>query len=122
MTEIQPAGYVLLAVGAIGVLFWLVALGCYVWVVIKMFQNQQTGLGIASLVLAPCVGIGGLIAFVMGWMKAGEWKIKGVMITWTGTGVIAFCFGGAAGVAVNMMGEKASSTFTTVGASIGSRR
>lgn len=72
--------YLLYAIAGIASLVTLV---CYVMVVIKMFQNGQTGLGIASLVLFFCFGIGVLLAFVFGWIKSAEWGIKNVMIAWT---------------------------------------
>ncbi len=61
----------------------LISLVCFILVVVKMFQNGQTGVGIASIVLLLCC-IGGLVAFVFGWMKANEWGIKNVMLAWTG--------------------------------------
>ena len=61
----------------------LVSLACFVMVVVKMFQNGQTGLGIACIVLVLCAGIGALIAFIYGWIKSGEWNIKNLMLIWT---------------------------------------
>lgn len=72
----------------LGILFLLVAIACsigglvcFILVVIQMFKNEQTGLGIACIILA---GIGYLIAFVYGWIKAAEWDLKKVMMAWTG--------------------------------------
>jgi hypothetical protein len=48
-----------------------------------MFQNDATGVAIASLLLLLC-GIGALIAFIYGWIKAAEWNISNVMLIWTG--------------------------------------
>lgn len=59
------------------------SLVCFVLVVVKMFQNNQTNLGIVSLVLLLCCGIGGLVAFVFGWVKSKEWNILPVMLAWT---------------------------------------
>ena len=53
---------------------------CFILVLVKMFQNGQTVLGIVCIV---CCGIGGLIAFVYGWIKSGEWGIQKVMLIWT---------------------------------------
>jgi hypothetical protein len=61
----------------------IVALVCFVMVIIKMFQNDATGLAIVSLLLLLC-GIGALVAFIYGWIKAGEWNITNVMTIWTG--------------------------------------
>jgi hypothetical protein len=56
---------------------------CLIIVVVQMFNRGQTGLGIATIVLAFCCGIGGLIAFVVGWINASNWNIKNVMLIWT---------------------------------------
>jgi hypothetical protein len=66
----------------ISAILGIIGLVCFVMVVVKMFQNDQTGLGIACIVLVFC-GIGALIALVYGWIKADEWKIKNLMIGWT---------------------------------------
>jgi hypothetical protein len=54
----------------------LVSIVCWILVLVKMFQNGQTGLGIVSI----CCGI---IAFIVGWMNASQWGIKNVMMIWT---------------------------------------
>jgi hypothetical protein len=48
-----------------------------------MFQHGQTGLGIACIVLLFCCGIGGLVAFIYGWVRAREWGITNLMTIWT---------------------------------------
>lgn len=58
-------------------------LACFVLVLIKMFENGETGLGIARIVLTFCTGIGSLIAFVYGWIKSSQWGLQKVMIAWT---------------------------------------
>ena len=75
------------------------SLVCFIMVLIKMFQSGQTGLGIACIVLVFCV-VGGLIAFIYGWMKADEWKIKNVMIAWSVCLVLGIIFGVAGRVMV----------------------
>lgn len=82
----------------IGMILQLVAsvagLVCFIMVLIKMFQNDQTTLGIVCIVTAVlCCGIGGLIAFVMGWVKSSEWDTKQVMLIWTGA-IVASLIGG----------------------------
>ena len=57
----------------------LPSLVCLVMVIINMFQNGKSGLGIATIVLTLVCGIGSLIAFVWGWMNMGG----KVMIAWT---------------------------------------
>ena len=59
------------------------SLVCFILVLVKMFQNGQTGLGIVCIVLTFCCGIGPLIAFIYGWVKAGEWRITNLMTIWT---------------------------------------
>jgi hypothetical protein len=92
--------YLLMALQAIVGIAWLV---CFIMVLIKMFQQGQTGLGIACIVLVFCVGIGGLIAFIFGWINAQKWGIKNIMMAWTACWVIAIILniaGYAAGVSI----------------------
>jgi hypothetical protein len=67
----------------LGFVSGLGSLVCYVLVLIKMFQNGKTGLAVACIVLLFCCGLGGLITFIYGWMKAGEWGITNIMTIWT---------------------------------------
>jgi hypothetical protein len=60
------------------------SLVCFVLVVIMMFQHGDSTLGIVSLVLLFCFGIGGIVAFIVGWMKAGVYEIQTLMLIWTG--------------------------------------
>lgn len=64
-------------------LMGIVHLVCLVMVIVKMFQQGETGLGIACVVLSFCTGIGVLIAFVYGWVKSSQWELKKVMVIWT---------------------------------------
>ena len=70
----------------------LVMLVCYILVLIKMFQNGKTGLGIVCIVLTLCCVGGPLIAYIYGWMKSGQWNIRNVMIAWT-VGIILWVVG-----------------------------
>ena len=83
----QPSGIELGLIG-VGVILSLVALVCGVLVCVKMFQNNQTGLGIISLILMFCSGIGYFITLIYGWMKSSEWNIKGLMMVYTASFVI----------------------------------
>jgi len=67
----------------------LPSLVCLVLVIINMFQNGKTGLGIATVVLTFLCGIGSLIAFVWGWMNMGG----KVMITWTALTILGIILG-----------------------------
>jgi CHASE2 domain-containing sensor protein len=67
-------------------LIWLLGVGnaaCYVIVLVKMFRHNQANVGIACILLGFCLGIGGLVAFIYGWVKALEWGITKVMTVWT---------------------------------------
>jgi hypothetical protein len=66
----------------LAVLCGIVALVCFIVVVYQMFQNDETTLAIVTIVLVFC-GIGGLVAFIYGWIKASEWDIKPVMLIYT---------------------------------------
>ena len=68
-TEISPIQLILA----------LPSLVCLIIVIKSMFNNGNTGLGIATIVLTFLCGIGSLIAFVWGWMNVGG----KVMIAWT---------------------------------------
>ena len=70
-TEITPIQLVLA----------LPSLVCLIIVIVNMFQNGKTGLGIATIILTFLCGIGSLIAFIWGWMSNNV-NIK-VMIAWT---------------------------------------
>ena len=55
---------------------------CAILVVIKMFQNKQTGLGIASILLCPCL-IGYILALIFGWKNKDAWNLGTVMPIFT---------------------------------------
>jgi len=77
----------------------VVAFVCYVIVLIKMFQRDMAGLALGSIVLSVCCGIGGLIVFVVGWANSPQWRIKNLMLLWTGSivvGIVSGTLGGAA--------------------------
>jgi hypothetical protein len=61
----------------------LASLVCFILVLVRMFQVGQTGLGIVCIVLVFCVGIGGLVAFIVGWINANQWGIRNIMMAWT---------------------------------------
>ncbi len=72
------------------VLLWLllaacgiVSLVCFIMVLVKMFQKNETTMGIVCIVTIFC-GIGGLLAFILGWINASKWKIQQIMLVWTG--------------------------------------
>ena len=63
------------------VLVGLVSLVCFIIVVIKMFQNGETGIGLTCALLFWCIG--GLIALIYGWKNAKAWGISPLMTIWT---------------------------------------
>ena len=70
------------------------SLVCFILVVIHLFQSDQTGLGIACIVLVFVCGVGGLIAFVKGWMDG----LGTVMWVWTGCIAVGVLTGFAANI------------------------
>jgi hypothetical protein len=79
----------------IGWICGIVSLVCYILVIVQMFQRGKTGMGIACLLLLLLCGLGGLIAFIYGWMNANEWRIKNIMLVWTGCIVVSLLCNGA---------------------------
>lgn len=73
-------GFLFLGLAAI---LGLVSLVCFILIIVKMFQNDDSTLGIICIVTIFC-GIGGLIAFVMGWINAGKYGASQLMLVWTG--------------------------------------
>jgi hypothetical protein len=61
----------------------IASLVCFILVVVKMFQKGETGIGIACIVGIFLCGIGGIVAFVYGWIKSGEWQLQKIMLVWT---------------------------------------
>jgi hypothetical protein len=81
----------------------IIALVCWIMILIRMFQAGATGPAIASIVLIIC-GIGPLIAFVYGWMKIDELRARNIMYIWTACliGGIVLSIGG--GLLNNQLG------------------
>jgi hypothetical protein len=73
----QTLGTILGAVGG------LICLVCHILVIVQMFQHNQTGLGVACIVLTLCCGLGLLFTFIYGWVKATPWRIQNLMIIFT---------------------------------------
>lgn len=107
----------IVAYGILGLLALsaIVSLVCLIMIIVKMFQHGSTGLGVTTILLTLCTGIGPLIAFIVGWVKVGEWGTRNVMVAWTGSVVITIILV-LAGPSV--LGERANMTFTTVGNSL----
>jgi hypothetical protein len=61
---------------ALAILVSLGSLACWIIVLVKIFQSGNIGMGIVGIICP-------LVAFIYGWMKADEYKIKNVMLIWT---------------------------------------
>lgn len=84
--------FVLLGIGAI---LGLVAFGCSIFVVVKMFQNEKTGLGVASAIGMLICGFGYILTLVFGWQNKKAWALEKVMPIYTACLVLAIIFYGA---------------------------
>lgn len=62
----------------------LAQLVCFVLVVVQMFKQGETGMGLACIALSFCAGLGGLFAFIYGWLKSSQWGLRPLMLVWTG--------------------------------------
>ena len=75
----------------------LVGLGsliCFILVIVSFFQKGEQKLGIICLVLILACGLGGLVAFVTGWMNASKLGIQQIMMAWTGCVVLGMLLAG----------------------------
>jgi hypothetical protein len=79
----------------IGGICGIVSLVCYILVIVQMFQRGKTGLAIACLLLLLACGLGGLVAFIYGWVNANQWGIKNIMLLWTACIVVGIVCNGA---------------------------
>jgi hypothetical protein len=62
----------------------LVSLLCFLFVIYTMFNNAESVIGIVCVVGICLLGIGAIVAFVYGWIKAWDWEIVPVMGVWSG--------------------------------------
>jgi hypothetical protein len=80
-------------VGILALISGICSLACWIMVVVAAFKNEQSPLmGILCIVLC------GLGAFIIGWIKHAEWRIKNVMLAWTGLIIFGIIIQIAAGV------------------------
>ena len=89
----QP-GVLEMSLLGVGAVLGLISLICFVFVLVKMFQNNDTAIGVVTIVTF-CFGIGQFVALIFGWMKAREWNIKGLMVTYTIALLGSMLIGGA---------------------------
>ncbi|MBI1246576.1 hypothetical protein GC197_01885 [bacterium] len=67
-------------------LIWLIGvvnLGCFFYVLFKMFTNNDVGLALISLLLVPCSGLGMLVAFIGGWAYVVRYDTFRPMAFWS---------------------------------------
>lgn len=81
--------------GPIQLVLGLGSLVCLILAWVQMFKQSKVGLGILSIITTFVCGIGGLIAFIWGWMH-GNVNAK-IMIVWTLL-IVAGILAGVAGV------------------------
>ena len=68
----------------INIVVAIVSICCYFYVIYQMFDKAETVIGIVCLVGICVLGLGGIVAFIYGWIKAREWEIVPVMARWSG--------------------------------------
>ncbi|MEX0794048.1 MAG: hypothetical protein WD045_13005 [Pirellulaceae bacterium] len=80
----------------LGGIIGIVSLVCYVLVIVKIFQSGDTTMGIICLVTLLLCGLGGLITFILGWIKRDQYGTHQIMPIWTGAIILGFLVNGAA--------------------------
>ncbi len=70
----------------------LAALVCYIIIIVRMFQNGDTTLGIIGLVGLICC-IGYVITYVMGWVNSTKYRSMPIMPIWTACFIVAVICG-----------------------------
>ncbi len=83
--------FVLMGIGGV---LGLVAFVCCILVIVKMFQNQLTGLGVASIVGIFVCGIGYILTLIYGWQNKAAWGLQKVMPIYTLCLVLSIVFYG----------------------------
>ena len=76
----------------------LVSIVCWIMVLLKMFPAEGALKGVLAIIC-------GLYAFIWGWMNAGRFNLKNIMLIWTVAiiiGVIANVMSGGAAMMQNM--------------------
>ena len=75
----------------LGMTCLLISLFCYGFVVYKMYTEGDTIIFFVCLgsFFLAC-GLGAIVAYVYGWIKANDWELKPVMFTWTAIWAVSF--------------------------------
>lgn len=71
----------------------IVAVICFIILVVKMFQAGDPMMGILSLILCIC-GIGFLFAIVVGWLNVDKYKARQLMPIFTISFILMVVLGG----------------------------
>jgi hypothetical protein len=80
---------------ALQLIVGLGSLACFIMVIIAMFKSGDSTMAIVCLVLILCL-IGGLVAYIMGWVNSSKYNSQKIMLIWTGCIV--------AGILLNIVG------------------
>ncbi|TWT30014.1 hypothetical protein [Blastopirellula retiformator] len=55
----------------------------FIQVLMRMFSNDESTLGIICIVLTLCSGFGPLLTYIMGWVKMDKLQTQAIMPKWT---------------------------------------
>lgn len=80
-------GLALLGIGSIA---GIIAFVCAVIVAVKMLQNNQTALGVITIIGFFFCGIGYLLALIFGWQNRQAWGLQKVMPILTASLILSF--------------------------------
>jgi hypothetical protein len=87
---------IMIAIQGLQGLIGIASLVCFILVLVQMFQRGQTALGVLCIVLVFCGGVGGLVAFIYGWINVNTWNIRNIMLAWTVCAVLLIVLSGVA--------------------------
>lgn len=85
-------GWILIGLGA---LFALAAFVFNILVIVKMFQNDKTGLGIVSVIGTFVCGFGYILTLIFGWQNRQPWSLQKIMPIYTACFVLGVVLYGA---------------------------
>lgn len=100
--------YVLLGISTI---FSIVALVCAILVAVKMLQNDQTAMGVITIIGLFVCGIGYLLALIFGWQNRNAWSLQKVMPIFTVSLILSMVLGS---VGFAIMTSKAVDEFNRI--------
>ncbi|HEX8203538.1 MAG TPA: hypothetical protein VF590_23890 [Isosphaeraceae bacterium] len=77
----------MVGLSVLSLLSLVVSLGllvCFILVVVQAFQHGNTGAGVGLILSLFLCGLGILVGLIYGWVKADQWRIRNLMLTYTG--------------------------------------